>query len=174
MYSLCAVFFEVWTGSKFIQFKHADPAIIREEMAFSLETHYPELSPPLREKLISVLLGGLRPRAERISLSYLQTTLIEIQQTWQKGGEAAEAVATARAQVSQQIKKPPQQTVVSNLPQLPVAAKSRPFAALLSPIGWKMSLANGTSNLPLMTWFSGTTQRHNGAICWISFRPVST
>lgn len=127
VYSLCAVFFEVWAGGKFIQFKHADPAIIHEEFTFSLKANYPQLSATTREKLIAVLLGGLRPRTERISLSHLQTSLTEIQKTWQKGGESVEAVATAQAQVSQQIKKPPQQTVVSNLPQLPVAAKSRPF-----------------------------------------------
>lgn len=127
VYGLCAVFFEVWTGSKFVQFKHTDPAIIEEEFSFSLESNYPDLSPTLRKKLISTLLGGLRPRAERISLNFLQTSLKEIQTAWQKGEDSLEAVETARVQVSQQIKKLPQTTVVSNLPQLPVAAKSRPF-----------------------------------------------
>ena len=59
VYARCILW--IWTGSKFIQFKHADPAIIREEMAFSLETHYPELSPPLREKLIMSYWAGCDP-----------------------------------------------------------------------------------------------------------------
>lgn len=125
VYALCAVFFEVWTGSQFIQFKHAEPSIIREEMNYALETNYPDLSPAARDNLVSALLGGLRPHAERISLNHFQKALENIQETWERGDGSERTVATAQQEVSQQIKKAPGETVVSNLPQIPVAGKSR-------------------------------------------------
>lgn len=126
VYALCAVFFEIWTGRKYVRYKHTDRSIVREEMALLLAENYPDLSPGLCDRLVEAVLTGLCLRPERISLADLQTDLRAIRTDWQHGGPDKNAVAAARVRVAQQIKPPSDFTVISHLPQWPVAARSRP------------------------------------------------
>ncbi|MDY7080772.1 MAG: serine/threonine-protein kinase, partial [Chloroflexota bacterium] len=126
VYALCAVLFEIWTGQKYVRYKHADRGIVREEMALLLVENYPDLSLGLRDRLAEAVLAGLRLRPARISLADLQSVLRTIRADRQHGEPGDEAVAAARAQVAQQIKPPTTSTVISHLPQWPVAARSRP------------------------------------------------
>ncbi len=126
VYALCAVLFEVWTGQKYVRYKHTERNIVREEMALMLAENYPNLSPALRERLVDAVLAGLRLRPERISLANLQAALQTIQHDWKHGKPADKVVAAARAQVARQLKSSARPTSIGNLPQWPVAARSRP------------------------------------------------
>jgi len=126
VYALCAVLFEVWSGRKYVRYKHTERDIVREEMTLLLGENYPDLSPGLRDRLMDAVLAGLRARPERIPLTDLQAALRTMRDDWKHGEPADKVTAAARAQVAQQLKSAARPTIVSNLPQWPVAARSRP------------------------------------------------
>jgi serine/threonine protein kinase len=126
VYALCAVLFEVWTGQKHVRYKHADREVVREEMSLFLAEGYPDLAPALSDRLVNLVLSGLRSRQERISLAELKASLDAIQRDWLQGETGEQAISVAQAQVAQQLKSIAHPTVVSNLPQRPVAARSKP------------------------------------------------
>jgi serine/threonine-protein kinase len=85
VYSLCAVLFEIWTGRKYFRYKNTDQGIVREEMELLLTKNYPHFAAELRDRLMDIVLDGLRPRPERITLASLQAKLTAIQCDWQQG-----------------------------------------------------------------------------------------
>jgi len=100
IYALCAVFFEVWTGQKYFRYRNATPGIVREEMELLLAENYPQLVTGWRDKLIDVVLAGLCPRPERITLANLQAALTAIRDNWQLEKPADQAIITTWARPS--------------------------------------------------------------------------
>jgi single-stranded-DNA-specific exonuclease len=84
VYSLCAVFFEVWTARMYMEFKYVDRSIVREEMTSLLAENYPNLSSSACNRLTNILLAGLRPRSERIALADFADALRTLQADWQQ------------------------------------------------------------------------------------------
>ena len=125
VYSLCAVLFEVWTGIKHFNYRHQPQNVVREEMELHLMKRYPSLTETVRCRLIVAVSNGLRTREERISLTDLKAELTAIRDEWAGGDAGDEAIAAARQVVAQQVKPARRSTVVSLLPQRPVAARSR-------------------------------------------------
>lgn len=126
LYALCAVFFEVWTGLKWINYKHQPQTVIREEVEYHFGENYPKVPDSLRRRLVDALLAGLRPRAERMSIDSLEEALVAIGEDWEQYQAGEETVEEAREEASEQLKAGQSPTMVSNLPQRPVEAQSQP------------------------------------------------
>jgi len=95
VYALSAVFFEVWTGRKYVRFQDQDREVALEELAYQLDDRY-HPSPGLRDRLTRAVLSGLRPRAARVSLAEFKAILAEVHGDWQaetRGGSNAPSYA---------------------------------------------------------------------------------
>lgn len=127
VFALCAVLFEVWAGKKYFHYKSASTEVVREELILLIAENYPDLAPALQQRLVETILAGLQPRPLRLSLPQLQEALQAIQHDWQQGQMETDTVKIAQAKAAQQLKPPAPATVISYLPQRPVAARSQPL-----------------------------------------------
>jgi serine/threonine protein kinase len=127
IYSLCAVFFKLWTAKEFAPFKHL-AEVVRQEFLDCLAHDYPEVSEDCRAALSEAILGGLAPKETRATLNQMRAALLKVKARLEARGPTLEArLAKARAVVAEDVKPEAEvPTVVSSLIQPAVAGRSAP------------------------------------------------
>lgn len=129
VYSLCAVLFEAWTGTRFHPYRALPAAELRAETETRLRQQYPGQPSQVLETLADALVDGLeRVPGQRASLAQLKAGLKEVKAALETTAPPAarrKSVDQAREDVAQEVRKPRPPTVVSSVIQPPVAAKSK-------------------------------------------------
>jgi len=79
IYSLCAVFFHLWSGSEFSRYRKQARSIVKTEFSALLSLEFPNLPDQVRDGLPEVVIKGLeRKPDDRISMEELRTRLSKL------------------------------------------------------------------------------------------------
>lgn len=111
VYSLCAVFFQLWSGMHYADLQGYPTEVVRAELLSGFSTSHSEIAPELREALADAILKGLLPLDQRSSLAQLKKQLLGIQSRLNATGQPVIA-ATQAAQERVAAALPPIPSVV--------------------------------------------------------------
>jgi len=101
VYSLCAVFFQLWSGLHYADLQGFAADIVRDEFMAGLKLAHSDIPELSLVALADAILAGLLPIQQRIELPRLRQKLIAIQEQLTKQGESANvAVQQAQEQVA--------------------------------------------------------------------------
>lgn len=134
VYSLSAVFFELWSCRPYSQYKALAQDLVYREFLTCMANEYPAVPEGVSDALIDTLLAGLTPDpAQRMSLEKLRSRLAWIQQMHETPSEVLEE---ARDTIVSELRPEPSAvTLVSTLVQVPLPQPSD-FKGETALVGW--------------------------------------
>lgn len=124
VFSLCAVLFELWSGRPYGPYKAQNVEIIRGEFSTCFRDEYPKVIDSTRNKIADLLIQGLdHDPGQRSTLDRLSQSIVEI---GQERGLAEPQLERERQLLAMELRPRAKKTIVSRLPQMPVADRSYP------------------------------------------------
>lgn len=123
IYSLNAVFFELFSGRPYSQYKGQSHEVIRDELVACLKEEHPDVPEKIRQDIGKLILNGLvNDPIQRVSLTDLHTRLQDISTRWQT---PQKVIDQAQESLTDQIRpKLKGATFISRMVQVPQPNKS--------------------------------------------------
>jgi serine/threonine protein kinase len=123
IYSLSAVFFELFSGRQYSQYKGQPDEVIKDEFVACLKQEHSEVPDNIGRDLVHLILNGLeKDPAQRVSLTDLHARLRDIRAGWQT---PQKVIDQAQESLADQIRpKLKGATFISRLVQVPQPSKS--------------------------------------------------